>query len=155
MPLRPGSTPMASPMITPTNRSISRVGSSRRCSAWIALAIISGCIERLPLPRPLSRTKGADASSPGRKVALPHQLPHITRNVRVFERVTGRIMRLSQNHIAIAAALLSFGAADFAAAQSPAEFYKNRNVDEYIGYSSGGAYDFYARVIGRHMGAHI
>ena len=42
-----------------------------------------------------------------------------------------------------------------AAAQSPADFYKNRNVDEYIGYSTGGAYDFYARVIGRHMGAHI
>ena len=28
-------------------------------------------------------------------------------------------------------------------------------MDLYIGYSTGGAYDFYARVIGRHMGAHI
>jgi tripartite-type tricarboxylate transporter receptor subunit TctC len=55
----------------------------------------------------------------------------------------------------IAAVALPFVAADFAAAQSPADFYKNRNVDEYIGYSAGGAYDFYARVIGRHMGAHI
>ena len=67
-------------------------------------------------------------------------------------------MRLAQNHIvrAIAVALLSFGATGFAAAQqNPADFYKNRNVDEYIGYSTGGAYDFYARVIGRHMGAHI
>ena len=54
-----------------------------------------------------------------------------------------------------AATLLLFGATNFAAAQSPAEFYKNRNVDEYIGYSAGGAYDLYARVIGRHMGAHI
>jgi tripartite-type tricarboxylate transporter receptor subunit TctC len=35
------------------------------------------------------------------------------------------------------------------------EFYKGRNMDLYIGYSTGGAYDFYARVIGRHMGAHI
>jgi len=66
-------------------------------------------------------------------------------------------MRLSKNHVirAIAAALLSFGATGFAAAQSPADFYKNRSIDEYIGYSTGGAYDFYARVIGRHMGAHI
>ena len=47
------------------------------------------------------------------------------------------------------------GAASLAGAQSAADFYKNRNVDEYIGYSTGGAYDFYARVIGRHMGAHI
>src|ERR1700689_3737862 len=158
MPLRPGSTPMARPINTPRNRSISRVGSSRRCSAWTALAIISGCMTRPPpYPRPASRTKGADASSPRRDVALPHRLPQITRNARVLRRVTGRIMRLSQNHIfcAIAAALLSFGATGFAAAQSPTDFYKNRNIDEYIGYSPGGAYDFYARVIGRHMGAHI
>jgi tripartite-type tricarboxylate transporter receptor subunit TctC len=40
-------------------------------------------------------------------------------------------------------------------AQSPAEFYKGRNVDLYIGYSAGGAYDLYARVIARHLGKHI
>ncbi|HEX4407795.1 MAG TPA: hypothetical protein VH206_03380 [Xanthobacteraceae bacterium] len=42
-----------------------------------------------------------------------------------------------------------------ARAQSAADFYKGRNIDLYIGYSTGGAYDLYARVIGRHMGAHI
>jgi tripartite-type tricarboxylate transporter receptor subunit TctC len=52
-------------------------------------------------------------------------------------------------------AALTLGFAGGANAQSPAEFYKNRNVDEYVGYSTGGAYDFYARVIARHMGAHI
>jgi tripartite-type tricarboxylate transporter receptor subunit TctC len=56
---------------------------------------------------------------------------------------------------AITAGLLLLGATHLAAAQSPADFYKNRNIDEYIGYSTGGAYDFYARVIGRHMGAHL
>jgi len=40
-------------------------------------------------------------------------------------------------------------------AQSLADFYKDRKIDLYVGYSPGGAYDFYARVIGRHMGAHI
>ena len=40
-------------------------------------------------------------------------------------------------------------------AQSLADFYKNRKVDLYIGYSAGGAYDFYARVLARHMGAQI
>src|SRR4029077_7127474 len=65
-------------------------------------------------------------------------------------------MRLSRNQIAIAAALLLLGATQIAAAQqNPAEFYKNRSIDEYIGHSRGGAYDFYARVIGRHMGAHF
>jgi tripartite-type tricarboxylate transporter receptor subunit TctC len=40
-------------------------------------------------------------------------------------------------------------------AQSPAQFYKGRNVDLYIGYSAGGAYDLYARLIARHLGKHI
>ena len=56
---------------------------------------------------------------------------------------------------AIVAALLVLAPAGIVIAQSPADFYKSRNVDLYIGYSVGGAYDFYARVIGRHMGAHI
>jgi len=66
-------------------------------------------------------------------------------------------MRRLQSYLvsALAGALLLTAAAPFAAAQGVADFYKNRNVDEYIGYSTGGAYDFYARVIGRHMGAHI
>ena len=40
-------------------------------------------------------------------------------------------------------------------AQSPAEFYKGKNVELYIGYSVGGGYDVYARIVARHMGKHI
>jgi len=35
------------------------------------------------------------------------------------------------------------------------DFYKNRAMDLYIGYSTGGAYDLYARSIGRFLGHHI
>jgi len=42
-----------------------------------------------------------------------------------------------------------------AQAQSPADFYRGRNVDLYVGYSVGGAYDLYSRVIARHLGQHI
>jgi tripartite-type tricarboxylate transporter receptor subunit TctC len=42
-----------------------------------------------------------------------------------------------------------------AQAQSPADFYKGRTVDLYVGYSVGGGYDLYARVLARHMGRHI
>ncbi len=55
----------------------------------------------------------------------------------------------------IAAAFLLLASAAIVAAQSTADFYKNRNVDLYVGFSPGGAYDFYARAISRHMGAHI
>jgi tripartite-type tricarboxylate transporter receptor subunit TctC len=40
-------------------------------------------------------------------------------------------------------------------AQSPAEFYKGKTVEIYIGYSVGGAYDAHARLLARHMGKHI
>jgi tripartite-type tricarboxylate transporter receptor subunit TctC len=39
--------------------------------------------------------------------------------------------------------------------QSPAEFYKGRAVDLYVGFTVGGGYDVYARLLSRHMGKHI
>ena len=39
--------------------------------------------------------------------------------------------------------------------RASADFYKGRNIDLYVGYSVGGAYDLYARVLARHMGGHI
>jgi tripartite-type tricarboxylate transporter receptor subunit TctC len=53
-------------------------------------------------------------------------------------------------------ALLAIAAlAPMAGAQTPAEFYKGKSVDLYIGYSVGGTYDIYARVLARHLGKHI
>ena len=40
-------------------------------------------------------------------------------------------------------------------AQTPAEFYKGKNVDLMVGYSAGGGYDVYARMIARYIGKHI
>jgi tripartite-type tricarboxylate transporter receptor subunit TctC len=42
-----------------------------------------------------------------------------------------------------------------ARAQSVADFYKGKTVDLYIGYSAGGAYDVYARLIARFIGKHL
>jgi tripartite-type tricarboxylate transporter receptor subunit TctC len=53
------------------------------------------------------------------------------------------------------AALVLACAVSPASAQAPADFYKGRNVELYIGYSVGGAYDLYARTIARHLGKHI
>jgi tripartite-type tricarboxylate transporter receptor subunit TctC len=36
-----------------------------------------------------------------------------------------------------------------------AEFYKGKQVDLYIGYSVGGGYDIYARILARHLGKHL
>ena len=42
-----------------------------------------------------------------------------------------------------------------AQAQGVADFYKGKSVDLYIGYSAGGGYDVYARLVARHLGKHI
>ncbi|MGZ3283648.1 MAG: Bug family tripartite tricarboxylate transporter substrate binding protein [Xanthobacteraceae bacterium] len=54
----------------------------------------------------------------------------------------------------ITAALLSTPGGE-SRAQTPADFFKGRTVDLYIGYSVGGGYDVYARMVARHMGRHI
>jgi tripartite-type tricarboxylate transporter receptor subunit TctC len=53
------------------------------------------------------------------------------------------------------AAFLAMAPVSIGYAQSPAEFYKGKNVELYIGYSVGGGYDLYARMISRHLGRHI
>ena len=55
----------------------------------------------------------------------------------------------------MAAAALATMLMPAARAQSPADFYRGKNVEIYIGYSVGGAYDLYARVIARHIGKYI
>ncbi|MFZ3338017.1 MAG: tripartite tricarboxylate transporter substrate-binding protein [Xanthobacteraceae bacterium] len=42
-----------------------------------------------------------------------------------------------------------------AKAQSPAAFYAGKSIDLEIGYSVGGGYDLYARLLARHLGDHI
>ena len=63
-------------------------------------------------------------------------------------------MRLAS--LAIVFALPGVGiAAAPAAAQPATDFYKGRTIELYIGYSAGGGYDVYARLLARHMGRHI
>ena len=62
--------------------------------------------------------------------------------------------RFTRNAVAIAVALL-FLAGPVARAQSVAEFYKGKSIDLDIGYSVGGGYDLYARLIARRLGDHI
>lgn len=45
--------------------------------------------------------------------------------------------------------------ADIAHAQPAAEFFRGKTVTMLIGYTSGGGYDLYARVLSKHMGRHI
>src|SRR6266446_8415556 len=65
------------------------------------------------------------------------------------------VMRAAILSRAIAIAALALLPMSIGHAQGPADFYKGKNIDLMIGYSVGGGYDVYARLIARHMGKHI
>ena len=64
-------------------------------------------------------------------------------------------MRLATSGRVVAVALFALGPLSAAHAQNPADFYKGKTIDLYIGYSAGGGYDVYARALARHMGRFI
>src|SRR4051812_45321311 len=53
-----------------------------------------------------------------------------------------------------AAGLLALAVSSPSAA-APQDFYKGRTVQLVVGFTAGGGYDLYARVLARHMGKHI
>jgi tripartite-type tricarboxylate transporter receptor subunit TctC len=53
------------------------------------------------------------------------------------------------------AAMLGAGVNPALAQKSVEDFYKSKNVDLVIGYSPGGGYDLYARLVGQFLGKHI
>src|SRR5262252_5613607 len=62
------------------------------------------------------------------------------------------VQRLPRTAVVLA---LLLAAATPAAAQSPEFFYRGKTVNLLIGTQPGGAYDAYARLLGRHIGRHI
>ncbi len=56
--------------------------------------------------------------------------------------------RIRSVHVLFALTLASTPAS----AQTPADFYKGKTIEVYIGTSAGGGYDAYSRILSRHMG---
>lgn len=56
---------------------------------------------------------------------------------------------------AAATSLMLLALAGIALAQTPAEFYKGKNVTLQVGFGPGGDDDLWARIISKHMGRHI
>src|SRR5262245_26398580 len=63
-------------------------------------------------------------------------------------------MRLRPGSFAIvAAALVAMSGTAFA--QSVEDFYRGKTITILVGFTAGGGYDLYARVLGRHIGRHV
>jgi tripartite-type tricarboxylate transporter receptor subunit TctC len=71
------------------------------------------------------------------------------------KRSEGRNMVIAALSRGLMAAALVALAVPAARAQSVADFYKGKTLDLYIGYSVGGAYDLYARMLSKHIAKHI
>jgi tripartite-type tricarboxylate transporter receptor subunit TctC len=56
---------------------------------------------------------------------------------------------------ALAAFVFGLGMARPVLADPVEDFYRNRTVDLIVGFSPGGGYDIYARLVAKHMGRHI
>src|SRR5688572_10957423 len=64
-------------------------------------------------------------------------------------------MRIQSLARGIATAALVLGLPAPGHAESVADFYKGKTIELLIGYSGGGGYDVYARLLARHIGKHI
>src|SRR5262245_62721298 len=64
-------------------------------------------------------------------------------------------MRRSSPLHLIGALALSLTANSAAIAQSPADFYRGKQVNLIVAASTGGGYDTYGRTVARHLGEHI
>src|SRR5437870_10894377 len=64
-------------------------------------------------------------------------------------------MRFVRTALGLAMAIAASAEAGGARAQPVADFFRGKTVTMLIGYTSGGGYDIYARVLSRHLGRHI
>ena len=64
-----------------------------------------------------------------------------------------RVRRAVARFTAIAGCVAAL--AGVASAQTPEEFYRGKTINIFIGFSSGGGYDIYARALARHLGRRI
>lgn len=62
-------------------------------------------------------------------------------------------MKISAKRVAFLLAVVIIGRVDQLFAQ--ANFYEGKTVRFIVGFSAGGGYDTYTRVIARHMGKHL
>jgi tripartite-type tricarboxylate transporter receptor subunit TctC len=67
----------------------------------------------------------------------------------------GKVATMNGVVTAALASALAFGTAESARAQAPEQFFVRKTINIFIGYTAGGSYDLYGRLVARHLGKHI
>src|SRR5262245_39094049 len=103
----------------------------------------------MSIPRPLCSLCEHLPRMRGRKIrAFP---PPFTGEVAKGRRGRGFLTQVLLATIGVAVLVTT----QTHAAAAPVDFYKGKTVFVVIGYSPGGGYDLYARILSQHLGKHI
>src|SRR5260370_33855878 len=86
----------------------------------------------------------SSCTAPGKHLILTGRGPQFPTRAKLARRVR-------QGVLAAVMAVL----ASAALAQAPGDFFKDKSLNLYIGYSVGGAYDLYAGLLARHLPKHL
>ena len=82
--------------------------------------------------------------APGTRLIVTAPSPHFPSRATLARRVRRGML-----------AAVMAGLAGTVLAQAPGDFFKDKSLNLYIGYSVGGAYDLYARLLARHLPKHL
>jgi tripartite-type tricarboxylate transporter receptor subunit TctC len=89
------------------------------------------------------------------RVKVYDQMQPDRERVYMTQNARGPVVVLAAVFAALLALAVAFLLVTPARAQSVADFYRGKTIDLDIGYSVGGGYDLYARLIARRLGGHI
>src|SRR3981081_2111885 len=79
--------------------------------------------------------------------------PRIWCSMPALKTEVAVILRMAVAAVVLASLML--GATQSGSAQAQADFFRGKTLTMLIGYTSGGGYDLYARVLSKHLGRHI
>ena len=86
----------------------------------------------------------SSCTAPGTRLIVTAPSPHFPSRATLARRVRRGML-----------AAVMAGLAGTVLAQAPGDFFKDKSLNLYIGYSVGGAYDLYARLLARHLPKHL
>jgi hypothetical protein len=121
------------------------------------MMVMSPALIGFPAARHQEATEGASGAQTlnpacSRKIAA---LPGLALWLPGLSRQCEHMATLVNLVLACGAALTAVSNATCARAQDSPDFYKGKTVSLYVGSTTGGVYDVYARLLARHMGQHI
>src|SRR5438067_787375 len=129
--------------LTPRATSTPRRPRCGACSSTLSNSRTDEDRDCLQQARPHAQARGAGPNDPG----LRQETLQLRRDVCMAHKLT--VLTI------LSAAAVALALAPAASAQSVEQFFARKTITISIGYTAGGSYDLYGRLVARHLGKHI